>query len=217
MTRDTDTIRKKQSPRACWRTFAEHYYLFRGTPSRLWLDWVFAHVFGFDVQLTAATADRSVQAAGTAVMMPLLMTTLMTVVPVSDRGRVMGNVTMAISVAPALGPTVSGVVLQLGSWRLLFLLVLPLALPALGWYGAGTAFESWLGGGGERLAMLREMYERWPFFRTVLANNLAETRIQLGDHITKGLGAGANPEIGEKAAIEDRDRYTYFDGEGWSL
>lgn len=40
----------------------------------------------------------------------------------------------------------------------------------------------------------------------VLATSLADTRIQLGDHLTKGLGAGANPEIGEKAAIEDRDR-----------
>ena len=40
----------------------------------------------------------------------------------------------------------------------------------------------------------------------VLATNLADTRIQLGDHMTKGLGAGANPEIGEKAALEDRDR-----------
>jgi phosphoenolpyruvate carboxylase len=40
-----------------------------------------------------------------------------------------------------------------------------------GWYGAGTAFERWLAGGGqEGLALLREMYERWPFFRTVLAN-----------------------------------------------
>ncbi|NYG53938.1 MDR family MFS transporter [Nocardioides perillae] len=77
---------------------------------------------------------RVVQAAGTAVMMPLLMTTLMTVVPVQDRGRVMGNVTMAMSVAPALGPTVSGVVLQLGSWRLLFLLVLPIAV-AVTWSG----------------------------------------------------------------------------------
>jgi DHA2 family lincomycin resistance protein-like MFS transporter len=77
---------------------------------------------------------RVVQAAGTAVMMPLLMTTLMTVVPETDRGRVMGNVTMAISVAPALGPTVSGVVLQLGSWRLLFLLVLPIAA-AVTWSG----------------------------------------------------------------------------------
>jgi cell division protein FtsZ len=40
----------------------------------------------------------------------------------------------------------------------------------------------------------------------VLATNLADTRIQLGDHLTKGLGAGANPEVGEKAALEDRDR-----------
>ncbi|NIJ12966.1 DHA2 family lincomycin resistance protein-like MFS transporter [Saccharomonospora amisosensis] len=70
---------------------------------------------------------RIVQASGTAVMMPLLMTTLMTVVPEGDRGRVMGNVTLAISVAPALGPAVSGLILQLGSWRLLFVAVLPIA------------------------------------------------------------------------------------------
>ena len=71
---------------------------------------------------------RVVQAAGTAVMLPLLMTTLMTIVPVHDRGRVMGNVSLAISVAPALGPAVSGVVLQFASWRWLFVLVLPVAL-----------------------------------------------------------------------------------------
>ena len=70
---------------------------------------------------------RVIQAAGTAVMMPLLMTTLMTVVPQSDRGRVMGQVTLAISCAPALGPAVSGVILQLGSWRLIFVFVLPVA------------------------------------------------------------------------------------------
>lgn len=40
----------------------------------------------------------------------------------------------------------------------------------------------------------------------VLATSLADVRIQMGDHITKGLGAGADPEIGEKAALEDRDR-----------
>ncbi|WP_242138221.1 glucuronate isomerase [Sphingomonas sp. TREG-RG-20F-R18-01] len=44
-------------PRAAWRTFAEHYTLFRGTPSRMWLDHVFADVFGFDVALEDATAD----------------------------------------------------------------------------------------------------------------------------------------------------------------
>jgi len=72
-------------------------------------------------------AGRIVQAAGTAVMMPLLMTTLMEVVPEWDRGRIMGRVVMAISVAPALGPAVSGVILQFASWRWMFGLVLPLA------------------------------------------------------------------------------------------
>ncbi len=70
---------------------------------------------------------RIVQAGGTAVMMPLLMTTLMSIVPAHDRGRVMGNVTLAMSVAPALGPAVSGVVLEALSWRWIFWLVLPIA------------------------------------------------------------------------------------------
>ncbi|MFF9144800.1 DHA2 family efflux MFS transporter permease subunit [Streptomyces sp. NPDC014861] len=72
-------------------------------------------------------AARVIQASGTAVMMPLLMTTLMTLVPPHERGKVMGNITLVISVAPALGPAVSGVLLELGSWRLLFLAVLPIA------------------------------------------------------------------------------------------
>jgi glucuronate isomerase len=45
-------------PRKVWRLFAERYHLFRGTPSRMWLDWVFADVFGLDVRLEAATADH---------------------------------------------------------------------------------------------------------------------------------------------------------------
>ena len=45
-------------PRAIWRRFAERYHLFRGTPSRMWLDWVFAEAFGIDVRLEAATADH---------------------------------------------------------------------------------------------------------------------------------------------------------------
>ncbi|MCJ1959270.1 glucuronate isomerase [Novosphingobium mangrovi (ex Hu et al. 2023)] len=44
-------------PRAAWRLFAERYYLFRGTPSRIWLDWVFAEAFGIDVALEAQTSD----------------------------------------------------------------------------------------------------------------------------------------------------------------
>ncbi len=68
---------------------------------------------------------RVVQAAGTAVMVPLLMTTLMTVVHERDRGRVMGNVSLAISVAPALGPALSGLILGVAGWRWLFIVVLP--------------------------------------------------------------------------------------------
>ena len=43
--------------RAIWRLFARHYHLFRGTPSRLWHDWVYAELFGLDVVLGADTAD----------------------------------------------------------------------------------------------------------------------------------------------------------------
>jgi DHA2 family lincomycin resistance protein-like MFS transporter len=73
-------------------------------------------------------AGRIIQASGTAIMMPLLMTTLMTIVAEQDRGRVMGNVTLAMSVAPALGPTVSGVILEVASWRWMFLVVLPISI-----------------------------------------------------------------------------------------
>lgn len=44
-------------PRRIWHTFAENYYLFRGTPSRMWLDHVFAEVFGLDTVLSKDTAD----------------------------------------------------------------------------------------------------------------------------------------------------------------
>jgi len=82
---------------------------------------------GFSVLLVA----RVVQASGTAIMLPLLMTTVMTLVPPSRRGAVMGNISIVISVAPAIGPTISGVVLSLLGWRFMFWLVLPIALIAL--------------------------------------------------------------------------------------
>ena len=44
-------------PRKIWRRFAENYHLLRGTPSSMWLDHSFEHVFGIDERLTADTAD----------------------------------------------------------------------------------------------------------------------------------------------------------------
>ncbi len=74
---------------------------------------------------------RVVQASGTAMMIPLLMTTVLTLVPMERRGVVMGNISIAISVAPAIGPTLSGLILQFLSWRFMFVLVLPIAIAAL--------------------------------------------------------------------------------------
>jgi DHA2 family lincomycin resistance protein-like MFS transporter len=82
---------------------------------------------GFEVLLAA----RVVQASGTAIMMPLLMTTLMTLVAPADRGRFMGRVSIVMSVAPAIGPTISGLILNFLSWRFMFWLVLPIALTML--------------------------------------------------------------------------------------
>jgi len=47
----------ERDPRKIWKIFADHYHLFRGTPSRAWLDWVFSEVFGLDVRFEPATAD----------------------------------------------------------------------------------------------------------------------------------------------------------------
>jgi MFS transporter, DHA2 family, lincomycin resistance protein len=74
---------------------------------------------------------RVIQASGTAIMMPLLMTTVMTLAPPESRGKTMGFITTVISVAPAIGPTISGFVLNYLSWRWLFILVLPISLGAL--------------------------------------------------------------------------------------
>jgi len=48
----------ERDARKIWRTFAAHYHLFRGTPTRLWLDHAFATVFGCTERLTAESADR---------------------------------------------------------------------------------------------------------------------------------------------------------------
>lgn len=45
-------------PRESWRLFAERYHLFRGTPSRMWLDWVFTESFGLEPLLSAETSDH---------------------------------------------------------------------------------------------------------------------------------------------------------------
>jgi glucuronate isomerase len=52
-----DGSRGEHDPRAIWRIFAGHYHLFRGTPTRLWLDHTFATLFGFTERLCVDNAD----------------------------------------------------------------------------------------------------------------------------------------------------------------
>jgi glucuronate isomerase len=54
-TRDVSPV--ERDPRAIWRRFASHYHLFRGTPTRAWLDHTFATLFGFTERLSATNAD----------------------------------------------------------------------------------------------------------------------------------------------------------------
>ncbi|HXM60664.1 MAG TPA: glucuronate isomerase [Terriglobales bacterium] len=46
-----------KNPREVWRIFASHYYLFRGTPTRMWLDFAFQELFGLEQRLSEKTAD----------------------------------------------------------------------------------------------------------------------------------------------------------------
>lgn len=79
----------------------------------------------------ALLLGRIVQAGGTAVILPLLMTTTLTTVPARHRGTMLGLTSVVISVAPAIGPTVSGIVVQTWSWHSLFWMMAVIAVLAL--------------------------------------------------------------------------------------
>ncbi|WP_010530318.1 MDR family MFS transporter [Lentibacillus jeotgali] len=69
---------------------------------------------------------RVVQASGSGIMLPLLMTVLLAVISVERRGTAMGMIGIVIAFGPAIGPTLSGWLLEHFSWRSLFITVLPI-------------------------------------------------------------------------------------------
>jgi len=74
---------------------------------------------------------RMIQASGSAMMVPLLMNIMLTAFPVERRGAAMGMFGLVMFTAPAIGPTLSGWVVEHYSWRTLFLIVLPFAIGTL--------------------------------------------------------------------------------------
>lgn len=71
---------------------------------------------------------RLLQAAGTGLLLPLLMNVVFALVALEKRGSAMGTIGIVITFAPAIGPTLSGLIVQHFSWRILFYGVLPIAL-----------------------------------------------------------------------------------------
>ena len=74
---------------------------------------------------------RVVQAASGGMIMPLMQTILFAIFPIHKRGTAMGTFGLVISFAPAIGPTLSGFIVDHWSWRWLFVMMLPIALGAL--------------------------------------------------------------------------------------
>jgi len=76
-------------------------------------------------------AGRMIQAAGSSVMSPLLMNIMLVSFPREKRGTAMGLFGLVMITAPALGPTLSGYIVQYHDWRLLFEIILPFAILSL--------------------------------------------------------------------------------------
>lgn len=75
--------------------------------------------------------SRMLQASGTGMMIPLMMNVVLIVAPKKKRGTAMAACGSAISLGPAFGPTVSGIILQFFSWHALFIMLIPFIVIAI--------------------------------------------------------------------------------------
>lgn len=73
-------------------------------------------------------AGRVIQASGAGIMMPLMQTVFFIIFPIEKRGTAMGIFGLVIAFAPAIGPTLSGWLVDQYPWRVLFWIILPIAV-----------------------------------------------------------------------------------------
>ncbi|MFJ7669556.1 MDR family MFS transporter [Lysinibacillus sp. NPDC097195] len=71
---------------------------------------------------------RLIQAVGTGLLMPIIFNVFLLLYPPEKRGKIMGIVGLIFTFAPAIGPTLSGVIVEYLGWRYLFIIVIPFAL-----------------------------------------------------------------------------------------
>lgn len=82
----------------------------------------------FSQSFLALLIFRMIQGAGTGMLIPILMDTVLEIYPPAKRGAALGMSMIVVVVAPGVGPTLSGLVLQYFNWHWLFFLILPIAL-----------------------------------------------------------------------------------------
>lgn len=71
---------------------------------------------------------RFIQAAGTGLLMPIIFNVFLLLYPPHKRGKIFGTVGLVIMFAPAIGPTLSGIIVNYLGWRFLFIVVIPFTL-----------------------------------------------------------------------------------------
>ncbi|UOQ86484.1 MDR family MFS transporter [Gracilibacillus salinarum] len=85
-------------------------------------------ICALSVNFFTLLVGRIVQASCAGIMMPLMQTVLFTLYPVEKRGRAMGVFGLVVAFAPAIGPTLSGWIIDNFDWRVLFQLLLPVSV-----------------------------------------------------------------------------------------
>lgn len=88
-------------------------------------------VCGVGPDFAVILIGRVIQAAGAGVLMPVMINVIFRLFPSERRGMAMGILGIALNFAPAVGPTLSGWIVESHSWRVLFFIVLPIALADL--------------------------------------------------------------------------------------
>ncbi|WP_342513984.1 MDR family MFS transporter [Sporosarcina sp. FSL K6-1522] len=103
------------------------------TTRQLFLTTMIVFTIGTIISASAPTfavllIGRLTQAVGTGLLMPIIFNVFLLIYPPHKRGKIMGLVGLVIMFAPAIGPTLSGVIVEYLGWRYLFILVIPFAI-----------------------------------------------------------------------------------------
>ncbi|WP_026907285.1 MDR family MFS transporter [Paucisalibacillus globulus] len=107
------------------------------TTRQLFLGTMIIFTIGTTISAFAPTfsillVGRLIQAAGTGLLMPIIFNVFLLIYPPHRRGKIMGIIGLVIMFAPAIGPTLSGVIVEYLGWRYLFITVIPFALFSIG-------------------------------------------------------------------------------------